>query len=442
MSDRDKLTSKGSGRFLMGVRQHRQRAAQLRRGDPASRAAQLHDLAATAMERRTTAPNSKSPEAGVSSTLRNAAEPGDAQAQFELAEAYHEGDGVPRNDSMAVRWWRAAAEQGCTAAQYKLGCAYSNGEGVPKDFVIAYMWFKLEWECTSNVGPRVLYNPAADQQLETLEGFMNSAELHEAQRLVENWKDNHAPKTCELERPNGAALRGPTVIGQPETRLGQAKSPKSSAGYIYILKPRISINGQEVIKIGMTTRTVAERVRELTTGSMVSFEVVYSLRIENARNFEKYLHARYRDRRLIAGGGQEFFTVPAQEVVAEVERRATEISRARAQAARNGEMAAFLVRIGAARVEGRISGRLGWLWFACWLGGTFCVNRLAHSIVGEGAVFWLTALSAVVVLPVILSVAYERLKRHFMAIYYEPNFRSAIDAKHQELRQKYPLAYA
>jgi peptidoglycan/LPS O-acetylase OafA/YrhL len=120
---------------------------------------------------------------------------------------------------------------------------------------------------------------------------------------------------------------------------------------------------------------------------------------------------------------------------------ATEISRARAQAARNGEMAAFLTQLGAARVESRISAPLGWLWFACWVVGTFSVNRVAHLIVGDNAAFWLTLLSAVIALPLILSIAYERLKRHFMARYYEPRFRSAIDAKHQELRLKYPLAY-
>lgn len=221
-----------------------------------------------------------------------------------------------------------------------------------------------------------------------------------------------------------------------------AKGPSSRAGYIYILKPRVSIDGQEVVKIGMTTRTVAERVRELTTGSMVSLEVVYSLHVENARSFERYLHSRYRDRRLIAGGGQEFFSVPAQEVVAEIECKATEISRARARAARNGEMAAFLVHLGAARVESRISRRLGWLWFACWLIGTFGVNRIVHSIVGYDAPLWPTVLTALFVLPTILSIAYDRLKRHFMAFYYEPRFRPAIDAKHQELQVKYPLAYA
>jgi HPt (histidine-containing phosphotransfer) domain-containing protein len=270
---------------------------------------------------------------------------------------------------------------------------------------------------------------------------MTSAQIAESLSLVQDWIESHAPEEEEHARAQTEVTRGAAVIERRETMVGQAKSSRPSAGYIYILKPRISIDGREVIKIGMTTRTVAERVRELTTGSMVSFEVVYSLHVESARSFEKYLHARYRTRRLIGGGGQEFFTVPAQEVVAEVERMATDISRSRAQAARNGEIAAFLAQVGAARVESRISSWLGWLWFVCWLVGTFGMNRLAHSIASDSAASWLTALSALIVLPVILSIAYDRLKRHFMALYYEPRFRSAIDAKHQELRLKYPLAY-
>lgn len=219
----------------------------------------------------------------------------------------------------------------------------------------------------------------------------------------------------------------------------QAKAQRPRAGFIYILKPRVSIDGQEVIKIGMTTRTVAERVRELTTGSIVSFEVVYSLHVENVRRFEKQLHTRYQTRRLIAGGGQEFFRVPAQEVVAEIERIATEISRARAQTARNQEIGAFLREIGATAVADRISTRLGWLWFACWIAGTYGVYQVTHSNASDS--LWPTLIAAVIVLPIILSKVHGRLKQHYMGLHYEPRFRSAIDAKHQELRLKYPLAY-
>ena len=46
---------------------------------------------------------------------------------------YSNGEGVPKNDAEAVRWYRMAAEQGDTQAQVNLGVMYSNGEGIPKD---------------------------------------------------------------------------------------------------------------------------------------------------------------------------------------------------------------------------------------------------------------------------------------------------------------------
>jgi hypothetical protein len=116
------------------------------------------------------------------------------------------------------------------------------------------------------------------------------------------------------------------------------------------LKPLIQIEGKNVIKIGMTTRTVAQRVRELTTGSMVPFTIVYSLRVENALKLEKQLHNRFRSRRLV-GGGQEFFDVSPDEVIAEVERIATEVSRERALKALIAELRTFMTDIGASRSE-------------------------------------------------------------------------------------------
>jgi hypothetical protein len=112
---------------------------------------------------------------------------GDAEAQFHLGEAYHEGDDAPQNDALAVHWWIQAAERGCAAAQYQLGCAYSTGEGVLKDYVKAYMWFSLECDSASDVGPQILYNPAADQQMEYLQGFMTSEQIAAAKRLAQQW---------------------------------------------------------------------------------------------------------------------------------------------------------------------------------------------------------------------------------------------------------------
>ena len=59
------------------------------------------------------------------------AEQGDVFAQFELGLMYDNGDGVPKNDAEAVRWYRLAAERGDRAAQANLGVKYAQGDGVP-----------------------------------------------------------------------------------------------------------------------------------------------------------------------------------------------------------------------------------------------------------------------------------------------------------------------
>ena len=73
--------------------------------------------------------------------LREAAERGDAVAQFRLG-IYHQGDGGAQDHRQAVRWYRKAAEQGSAAAQNNLGAMYSNGKGVPKDDQQAVQWYR------------------------------------------------------------------------------------------------------------------------------------------------------------------------------------------------------------------------------------------------------------------------------------------------------------
>ena len=63
----------------------------------------------------------------------NAAENGDAQAQFRLGKMYFHGAGVVRDVSEAVRWFRLAADQGVAGATSELGFMYRFGLGVRQD---------------------------------------------------------------------------------------------------------------------------------------------------------------------------------------------------------------------------------------------------------------------------------------------------------------------
>lgn len=68
---------------------------------------------------------------------------GDAEAQFTLGLCYAKGEGVEKDDSRAVTWYRRSAEQGYAEAQLNLAQCYSGGEGVAKDETEAYAYFSL-----------------------------------------------------------------------------------------------------------------------------------------------------------------------------------------------------------------------------------------------------------------------------------------------------------
>ena len=64
---------------------------------------------------------------------QDAAEQGDADAQYNLGMLYDDGVNVPQDAAKAAKWFRRAAEQGHVAAQSKLGVMYEKGRnGVPQ----------------------------------------------------------------------------------------------------------------------------------------------------------------------------------------------------------------------------------------------------------------------------------------------------------------------
>ena len=71
------------------------------------------------------------------------AEQGDVDSQYNLGQMYAYGEGVPEDDTEAVKWFRLAAEQGYARAQFNLGGMYAKGEGVPENYLAAYVWFSV-----------------------------------------------------------------------------------------------------------------------------------------------------------------------------------------------------------------------------------------------------------------------------------------------------------
>ena len=75
--------------------------------------------------------------------LTQKAEAGDAQAQTDLGNRYYYGkEGVAKDFTEAVKWYRKAAEQGYARAQRNLGNSYYCGEGVTEDYAEAVKWYR------------------------------------------------------------------------------------------------------------------------------------------------------------------------------------------------------------------------------------------------------------------------------------------------------------
>jgi hypothetical protein len=60
-----------------------------------------------------------------------------------MGSAYKYGQGVARNFSKAVDWFRKGARAGDAMAAYGLGICYSRGQGVAPDMVRGYAWLTV-----------------------------------------------------------------------------------------------------------------------------------------------------------------------------------------------------------------------------------------------------------------------------------------------------------
>jgi TPR repeat protein len=73
---------------------------------------------------------------------KQAAEQGDAEAQYALGMYYYGGVGVVQDFNQAAYWYKKVAEQGNANAQYFLGRCYENGIGVVQDYHQAVEWYR------------------------------------------------------------------------------------------------------------------------------------------------------------------------------------------------------------------------------------------------------------------------------------------------------------
>jgi len=73
--------------------------------------------------------------------IEQAAEAGDAEAQFKLGALYANGKGVKQDSNTAAKWLRKSAKQGWFPAQTLLGWCYAGGNGVSQNMAEALEWY-------------------------------------------------------------------------------------------------------------------------------------------------------------------------------------------------------------------------------------------------------------------------------------------------------------
>lgn len=83
----------------------------------------------------------KNLEEGVKS-VEKAAKQKHLRAQHVLGTLYEDGVGVKKDLAKAAEWYRSSAELGFALSQHSLAAMYEEGKGVKKDVVKAAEWFK------------------------------------------------------------------------------------------------------------------------------------------------------------------------------------------------------------------------------------------------------------------------------------------------------------
>jgi localization factor PodJL len=72
-----------------------------------------------------------------------AADQGNRKAMHNLAVAYASGPAAKRNMTLAARWFAKAAVLGLADSQFNLAVLYERGEGVPQSLSDAYKWYDI-----------------------------------------------------------------------------------------------------------------------------------------------------------------------------------------------------------------------------------------------------------------------------------------------------------
>ena len=106
-------------------------------------------------------------------------------AQCVVGKAYLNGEGVPKDQTTALQWFRKAAEAGNMEGQRNLGHAFAQGQGTPVDVVEAYQWLCVAAEQGDKV---------AKEELADLTNKLSQAQLRQGQERAIAFSKQNARK--------------------------------------------------------------------------------------------------------------------------------------------------------------------------------------------------------------------------------------------------------
>lgn len=99
-------------------------------------------------------------------TLVDAAQRGDAAAQFELGRRYYRGEGAPQNRVIAARWFRRAADQGHVVSKIYVS-ELTDEDNLPEQPALQ-RWLKTSTHSVPLAPPQLPATVAKPQRLPNL----------------------------------------------------------------------------------------------------------------------------------------------------------------------------------------------------------------------------------------------------------------------------------
>lgn len=143
---------------------------------------------------------------------------GNAEAQFDIAYAYFNGEGIERDYASAAMWFKRSARQNYAKAQYNLAYCYMNGRGVPRDYDKA---FDLLHQSANNNYKRA--------QLTLADCYANGILVEQNEKESQKWMAMAANLQPEQPKTEPAAPTAPaTAPTTPSNSSPSALSTPSS----------------------------------------------------------------------------------------------------------------------------------------------------------------------------------------------------------------------